>query len=76
MKNFSVFFATLRNRFKVEDVPFQFRDPGVLVDGDLRLRLHMTLPGDARRGIVPEYVFDMVRADCPDRPDRPATRPR
>ena len=70
MKNFSLFFATLRNRFKVEDVPFQFRDPGVLVDGDLRLRLHMTLPGDARRGIVPEYVFDMV---CADSPDRPAT---
>lgn len=84
MKNFSLFIATLRNRFKVDDVPFQFRDPGVLVDGDLWLRLHMTLPGDARRGIVPEYVFDMVRSDNLggpdrqgpqdnlDRPDRPA----
>ena len=76
MKNLSLFFATLRNRFKVDDVPFQFHDPGVLVDGDLRLRLHGTLPGDARRGIVPEYIFDMVRADEPDgtdEPDRPAT---
>ncbi|MXX04929.1 MAG: GNAT family N-acetyltransferase [Gemmatimonadetes bacterium] len=73
MKNFSLFFATLRNRFKVEDVPFQFRNPGVLVDGDLRLRLHGTLQGDARRGIVPEYIFDMVRADSPDKPDHPAT---
>ena len=76
MKNFSLFFATLRNRFKVEDVPFQFRDPGVLVDGDLRLRLHGTLQGDARRGIVPEYIFDMVRADRSDRidgSDHPAT---
>lgn len=70
MKNFSLFFATLRNRFKVEDFPFQFRDPGVLVDGDLRLRLHGTLQGDARRGIVPEYIFDMVRADSLDEPDR------
>ena len=79
MKNFSLFFATLRNRFKVEDVPFQFRDPGVLVDGDLRLRLHGTLQSDARRGIVPEYIFDMVRAtgpdtiEGPDKPDKPAT---
>ena len=63
MKNFSLLIATLRNRFKVEDVPFQFHDPGVLVDGDLRLRLHGTLQGDARRGIVPEYIFDMVRED-------------
>ena len=73
MKNFSLLIATLRNRFKVEDVPFQFRDPGVLADGDLRLRLHGTLLGDARRGIVPEYIFDMVRADSPDKPDYPAT---
>ena len=76
MKNFSLFIATLRNRFKVEDVPFEFRTPGVLVDGDLRLRLHGTLQGDARHGIVPEYIFDMVRedgSDRPDRPDRPAT---
>ncbi|MDE2845098.1 MAG: GNAT family N-acetyltransferase [Gemmatimonadota bacterium] len=69
-----MFFDTLRNRFKVEDVPFQFRNPGVLVDGDLRLRLHMTLPGDARRGIVPEYVFDMVRADNLGEPDRQGTQ--
>lgn len=68
MKNFSLMIATLRNRFKVEDVPFEFRDPGVLVDGDLRLRLHGTLHGNARHGIVPEYIFDMVRADVPDRP--------
>lgn len=79
MKNFSLFFTTLRNRFKVEDVPFHFHDTGVLVDGDLRLRLHGTLQGDARRGIVPEYIFDMVRAvepggpDGPGGPDRPAT---
>ena len=70
MKNFSLLIATLRNRFKVEDVPFQFRDPGVLVDGDLWLRLHGQLQGDARRGIVPEYVFDMVRADSLDGLDR------
>ncbi len=62
MKHFSLLIATLRNRSRVEDVPFQFRDPGVLVDGDLLLRLHGTLQDDARRGIVPEYIFDMVRA--------------
>lgn len=85
MKNFSLFLATLKNRFKVEDVPFQFRDPGVLVDGDLLLRLHGTQRGDTQRGIVPEYLFDMVRAcsldepvgqggsRCPDRPGRPDT---
>lgn len=82
MKNISLLIASLRSRFKVEDVPFQFRDPGVLVDGDLRLRFHGTLQGEARRGIVPEYIFDMVRADgrdrtyVPDRQDsldRPAT---
>ncbi len=76
MKNFSLFFATLRKRFKVEDFPFQFRDPGVLVDGDLRLRLHGTLQGDARRGIVPEYIFDMVRADSLDEPDRQSPQDR
>ncbi|MCY3711798.1 MAG: GNAT family N-acetyltransferase [Gemmatimonadetes bacterium] len=69
MKHFSLFIATLRNRSKVEDIPFQFHDPGELVDGDLRLRLHGTLPGNARRGIVPEYIFDMVRADRLDGPN-------
>ncbi|MCY3772732.1 MAG: GNAT family N-acetyltransferase [Gemmatimonadetes bacterium] len=76
MKNISLLFASLRSRFKVEDDPFQFRDPGVLADGDLRLLLRRTLPGDARQGIVPEYIFDMVRMDgldCPDSMDRPAS---
>lgn len=75
MKHFSLFIATLRNRSKVEEAPFRFRDPGVLVDGDLLLRLHGTLQDDARRGIVPEYIFDMVRtpgqggSDGPNCPD-------
>ncbi len=78
MKNISLLFASLRSRFKVEDDPFRFRDPGVLADGDLRLLLRRTMPGDARRGIVPEYIFDMVRAvgldgpDDSDSPDDPA----
>ncbi len=63
MKNISLLIASLRNRFKVEGDPFRFRDPGVLVDGDLRLLLRSTLQGDARRGIVPEYIFDMVPPD-------------
>ena len=74
MKNISLLFASLRNRFKVEDDPFRFRDPGVLADGELRLLLRRTQEGDARLGIVPEYIFDMVaadRLDSPDSPDRP-----
>ena len=67
MKNFSLLLASLRNRFKVEEDPFLFRDPGELVDGELRLLLRRTMRGDARRGIVPEYVFDMVGSDGPDR---------
>ena len=63
MRNFSLLFASLRNRFKVEGDPFRFRDPGVLVDGDLQLLLRRTLRGDRRRDIVPEYVFDMVPQD-------------
>ena len=63
MKNISLLISDLRNRFKVEDDPFRFRDPGVLVDGDLQLLLRSTLQGNARRDIVPEYIFDMVRTD-------------
>ncbi len=65
MKNISLLIASLRNRFKVEDNPFRFLDPGVLVDGDLQLLLRGTQRGDARRGIVPEYIFDMVQPDRP-----------
>lgn len=71
MKHFSLFISTLRNRAKVEEVPFRFLDPGVLVDGDLQLRLHGTLQNDARRGIVPEYIFDMVRTPGQDGLDGP-----
>ena len=66
MKNISLLFASLRSRFTVAGDPFRFRDPGVLVDGDLRLLLRSTLQADARRGIVPEYVFDMVPPDRPN----------
>ncbi len=65
MKNLSLLIASLRNRFRVEADAFRFRDPGVLVDGDLQLLLRRTLKGDQRRGIVPEYIFDMVQAERP-----------
>ena len=68
MKNISLLITSLRNRFKVEQDPFQFLDPGELVDGDLRLLLSRTLRGDTRRDIVPEYFFDMVPSDGPDPP--------
>jgi len=44
---------------------FRFLDPGVLVDGDLELRLRDACPGDPYRGHVPEYLFDMVSSKPP-----------
>ncbi len=67
MKSISLLIAGLRNRFTVERDPFRFLDPGVLADGDLQLLLRRTMRGDARRGLVPEYIFDMVS------PVQPAT---
>jgi len=40
--------------------PFEFLDPGRLVDGDLELVLDETRPADPVRGYVPGYVFKMV----------------
>lgn len=40
--------------------PFQFIDPGILVDGDLELKLKETCPEDPAKGIVPEYQFVML----------------
>lgn len=37
-----------------------FREPGALADGDLRLRLREWFPGDSTRGWVPAYRFDLV----------------
>ena len=44
---------------------FHFRDPGDLVDGDLRLVLRETHPADPSRGLVPAYIFDLTPADDP-----------
>jgi predicted acetyltransferase len=38
---------------------FEFRDPGEMVDDDLRLILAYCYPGDPTRGIVPSYEFRM-----------------
>ncbi|MHB1318262.1 MAG: GNAT family N-acetyltransferase [Anaerolineae bacterium] len=40
---------------------FQFLDPGDLVDEDLRLVLLLCYRGDASRGMVPSYEFQMQR---------------
>jgi predicted acetyltransferase len=40
--------------------PFQFINPGLLVDNDLELIVKETSPGDAANGIVPEYKFAMI----------------
>ena len=41
---------------------FEFRDPGTLVDGDLRLILTERSGGDPSRGLVPSYKFEMRSA--------------
>ena len=38
---------------------FPFLDPGPLVDGDLELVLEQAAPRDTRRGVVPQYEFEM-----------------
>jgi predicted acetyltransferase len=45
--------------------PFQFLDPGPLVDGDLELRLAETGPGDPAQGIVPDYRFALYQRGNP-----------
>jgi tagatose 1,6-diphosphate aldolase len=40
--------------------PFEFFDPGELIDGALQLRLRATAPADPARDWVPSYTFDLV----------------
>jgi tagatose 1,6-diphosphate aldolase len=49
------------NLHSVESVvDIEFIDPGVLVDGDLELRLVEMIPADHKRGFDPTYRFAMV----------------
>lgn len=41
---------------------FEFRDPGPLVDGDLKLVLAGQYPADPLKGWVPSYSFQMALA--------------
>ena len=41
---------------------FEFHDPGKLIDGDLKLVLERTEPGDTALGRVPAYHFQMIHA--------------
>jgi tagatose 1,6-diphosphate aldolase len=45
----------------VKSTGFEFRDPGTLIDGDLELHLTERSPGNAQKGIVPQYSFEMRR---------------
>jgi tagatose 1,6-diphosphate aldolase len=45
----------------MDDTPFPFVDPGMLVDGELRLFLAATEPQEAERVEVPTYRFVMRR---------------
>jgi len=47
-------------------VDFEFRHPGALMDGDLELHLVERRSGDARKGLVPEYKFEMRRNGSSD----------
>jgi tagatose 1,6-diphosphate aldolase len=47
-------------------VDIEFIDPGVLVDGDLELRLLETTPADHERGFEPTYRFAMTAATSGD----------
>ncbi len=45
----------------------EFCEPGRLVDGDLELRLAETRPAFPDKGLVPSYVFHMVRTGTAQR---------
>ena len=40
-----------------------FQNPGLLIDGDLRLILKQAADADSSLGLVPAYRFDMTRTD-------------
>ena len=42
------------------DRDFTFLEPGILVDGELRLVLKEKKPADPSKGFVPAYLFEMV----------------
>jgi len=42
-----------------EQSEFRFLDPGPLVDGDLEMVLARAKPCDTRRGVVPQYEFEL-----------------
>lgn len=39
---------------------YKFLEPGVLIDGELKLILKETCPYDPEKGLVPAYKFEMV----------------
>jgi predicted acetyltransferase len=42
---------------------FQFIEPGVLMDGDLELKVKELCPYNPNKGYVPEYKFEMVHTE-------------
>ncbi len=54
--------------------PFDFLDPGPLVDGDLELVLSKRFEADPEMGLVPAYVFHMRRPGDPTKLGRIALR--
>jgi predicted acetyltransferase len=48
-------------QMKNEQAEFRFLDPGPLVDGDLEMVLVAAKPSDTKRGVVPQYAFELRR---------------
>lgn len=46
---------------------FKFLEPGVLVDGDLKLVLEKCVPADPSKNYVPAYEFKMCVGDSSDK---------
>ncbi len=49
-------------RLTANQSEFQFLDPGTLVDGDLELVLARAEHRDTRRGVIPQYEFELRSA--------------
>lgn len=54
--------GSIRRALMSDATPFEFREPGLLVDGELTLALMDTVPGNIDRGRAPVYRFTMMRS--------------
>lgn len=50
--------------------PFEFLQPGELIDDDLTLKLCATAPRDRQKGFSPAYIFDMRHTESNEKMGR------